>query len=127
VSRVTIELASLELRGFHGATAREREEGQPFLFDVALVVDAVGAETDVLADTVDYREVVAVVREVSDSTRFKLIEALAATLAETLLDRFALLSVRVRVRKPAVELDAPVAYSAVTVERAAAAPEGPGR
>ena len=126
MSEVTIELAGLELHGFHGATASEREHGQSFLFDVELVLESAGAETDALADTVDYRDVVASVRAVSDSRTFTLLEALAAAVADELLDRFALRSARVRVRKPAVALEAPVDYSAVTVRRAGAA-EGPGR
>ncbi len=117
MSRVTIELAGLELHGFHGATAEERRGGQRFLFDVELVADARAAQTDDLADTVDYREVVAAVRGVSDERAYTLLEALAAATAETLLARFPVERVRVRVRKPDVRLDAPVEHSAVTVER----------
>ena len=40
-------------------------------------------------------------------------------LASQCMERFALTRVRVRVRKPDVELDPPVAYSAATVERGA--------
>ena len=65
----------------------------------------------------DYREVAALVREVSDGRKFQLLEALAATLAEALLARFPADAARVRVRKPQVKLDPPVELSAVTVER----------
>lgn len=113
---LTIELAGLELHGHHGVTDEERERGQRFLFDVwADVPDR--AASDRLEDTVDYRELAAVVREVSDSKRFHLLEALASTLADTLLRRFELERVRVRVRKPDVVLDPRAEYSAVSVER----------
>lgn len=117
MSRITIELAGLELRGFHGATEEERRDGQRFLFDLHLLADATAAETDDLEDTVDYREVVACVRAVSDAKAYVLLEALAAATAETLLARFPVERVRVRVRKPDVRLDVPVEHSAVSVER----------
>jgi dihydroneopterin aldolase len=117
MSRVAIELAGLELPGFHGATVEERRDGQRFLFDLELTVDAHATETDDLDDTVDYRDVVAAVREVSDARAYTLLEALAAATAETLLARFPVERVRVRVRKPDVRLDAPVEHTAVTVER----------
>jgi dihydroneopterin aldolase len=117
MSRVAIELAGLELHGFHGATEEERREGQRFLFDLELTVDAQATETDNIDDTVDYRDVVATVREVSDARAYTLLEALAAATAETLLARFPVERVLVRVRKPDVRLYAPVEHSAVTVER----------
>jgi 7,8-dihydroneopterin aldolase/epimerase/oxygenase len=113
----TIELAGLELHGYHGVNEDERRDGQPFVFDVWLEVpDGTGA-SDRIEDTVDYREVAALVREVSDGRKFQLLEALAATLAETLLARFPADAARVRVSKPKVKLDPPVEHSAVTVER----------
>ena len=114
---VLVELRGLELHGRHGALERERRAGQPFLFDVELELDAAGAETDALADTVDYREVVACVREVSDGRAFTLLEALATAVADALVDRFPLDRARVRVRKPEVALDAPVDFTAATAER----------
>lgn len=113
----TIELAGIELHGHHGVLKEERREGQPFVFDVWLEVpDGTGA-SDRIEDTIDYREVAALVREVSNGQQFRLLEALAATLAEAMLARFPADAARVRVRKPQVKLDPPVDYSAVTVER----------
>jgi len=114
----TIELAGIELHGYHGVNEDERRDGQRFLFDVWLEVpDGTGA-SDRIEDTIDYRRVAALVREVSDGRAYFLLEALAAALAEALLARFAAVTaVRVRVRKPEVRLDPPVEHSAVTVER----------
>jgi len=113
----TIELAGLELYGYHGVYPEERRDGQPFVFDVWLEVpDGTGA-SDRIEDTIDYRAVAVLVREVSDGRKFQLLEALAATLAEALLERFPVDVARVRVRKPQVQLDPPVDYSAVMVER----------
>ena len=117
MSEVTIEVRGLELRGFHGALEEEQREGQRFVFDVTLVAHDAGVRSDQLADTVDYTAVVARIREISDGRRFNLIEALAATIADDLLERFPVSRVRVRVRKPEVTLDAPAEFTAATVER----------
>jgi dihydroneopterin aldolase len=115
---VTVEIRGLELFGRHGALDEERREGQRFLFDLWLDVPTDPAVSDRLEDAVDYREVVAVVREVSDGRAFWLLEALAGAVAEAVLRRFPVERVRVRVRKPDVRLAAPVEHAAVTVERA---------
>ena len=73
-----------------------------------------GVGSDRIEDAADYRDVVACVRELNDVPR-QLLETLATAVAETLLERFDVERVRVRVRKPDVAL--PVEFSAVTVER----------
>ena len=117
MSEVAIEVRGLELRGFHGALEEEQREGQRFVFDVTLVAHDAGVRSDQLADTVDYTAVVARIQEISDGRRFNLIEALAATIADDLLQRFPVSRVRVRLRKPEVKLDAPAEFTAATVER----------
>lgn len=111
-----VELSGIELRGHHGVLEHEHRDGQRFLFDVELEVGEAGA-TDRIEDAVDYREVVACVREVSDGRAYRLLEALASALAEALLERFPVARVAVRVRKPDVVLEAPVDYAAVSAER----------
>jgi len=108
-----IELHGLELFGYHGVLEEEKENGQTFWYDVELEVGEWGT-TDRLEDAVDYRLVVDAVREVN-KRRFELLEALAATVAETLMERFAVARVKVRVRKRPAGM--PVDYSAVTAER----------
>jgi dihydroneopterin aldolase len=118
---VTVELRGLELFGFHGVLADERERGQRFLVDLDLELEeetaAVVAASDRIEDAVDYRDVVGVVQEVSDMQAYRLLEAFATALAETLLARFPLAGVNVRVRKPDVVLALPVEHAAVVVER----------
>ncbi len=108
-----IELAGLELYGYHGVLEEEKENGQAFWFDLELEVGEWGTN-DRIEDAVDYRLVVDAVREVNEQ-RFELLEALASTVAETVMSRFALARVKVRVRKRPAGL--PVEYSAVTAER----------
>jgi dihydroneopterin aldolase len=117
MSEVFIEIQGLELTGFHGATLKERKQGQRFLFDVSVVAHDAGIRSEQLADTVDYTQIVACVKEVSDDHRFNLIEALAAAVADAILERFDVSRVRVRVRKPQVVLEAPAEHTAASVER----------
>ena len=113
----TIELIGIELHGYHGVNEDERRDGQLFVFDVRLEVpDGTGA-SDRIEDTIDYRAVATLVREISDGRAYQLLEALAAELAAAMLERFPADAVRISVRKPEVKLDPPVAHSAVTVER----------
>lgn len=114
---ILVEVQGLQLHGHHGATEEEQERGQRFVFDVRYEV-ADAALSDRLEDSVDYVEVVQVVREISDGRRFVLLETLAAAAADALVERFDVESVRVRVRKPDVRpagLD--VEWTAATVER----------
>ena len=75
------------------------------------------ALSDRIEDTIDYRELVACLREVSEARQFHLLEALAAAVADAIRERFPVERVRVRVRKPHVELALPSDYAAATVER----------
>ena len=112
---VAVEVRGLELFGRHGVNPEEREHGQLFRYDVELEVGE-RALADELASTIDYREVVACVRAVSDGRAYALLEALAGAVAAELIERFRPRRVRVTVAKPQVELDAPVACTAATVE-----------
>ncbi len=113
---LTVELVGLEVFGRHGVDDDEREQGQTFLYDVALGVRP--PASDRLEDTVDYRAVAACVREVSGSREYRLIEALASAVADELAARFSVESIRVRVRKPGISpAGLSVEYSAATAER----------
>ncbi|HEX6489842.1 MAG TPA: dihydroneopterin aldolase [Gaiellaceae bacterium] len=111
-----VELYGLEVEGRHGLEEAERSRPQRFLYDLWLEVPEASV-SDRIEETVDYREVVACVRELSDSRQFHLLEAIAAALADELVARFQLERVRVRVRKPDVRLGVPVEWSAASVER----------
>jgi dihydroneopterin aldolase len=113
-----IELSGVALHGYHGVLEHERRDGQRFLVDVELdLAGEVAARSDRIEDAVDYRAVVARVREISDARAFHLLEAFSAALADALLAELPVTAVRVRVRKPDVVLDPPVEYAAVLVER----------
>jgi 7,8-dihydroneopterin aldolase/epimerase/oxygenase len=113
---VLVEVTGLELPGRHGVEDWERETEQPFIYDAELELPEPSA--DELESTVDYREIVELVAKISERRQFRLLESLAAAVADALLERFPAERVRVRVRKPEVRLGAPVEHAAATVERA---------
>lgn len=115
---VLVELAGLEIPGRHGVDDWERETEQPFLYDLELELPEPAA--DRIEETVDYREVVELVRTVSESRQFQLLESMAAAVADALLERFPLERARVRVRKPQVQVGVPVEHTAASVERSRA-------
>jgi len=112
---VRIDLVGLELFGYHGVHGYEREHGQRFLYDVALEVGDRGAD-DRIETAVDYSKVAATVREVAANPH-DLLESLATTLADTLMERFHPERVTVRVRKPDARPGGiEVEFAAVTAE-----------
>ena len=110
---IEVELHGLEVFGHHGVSETEQERGQTLLWDVAWRLGEVSQ--DDLSATVDYVEVAELVKEVSDARRFQLLESLAAAAADAIYERSSVQWVRVRVRKPDVDL--PVEFTAATVER----------
>ena len=95
-----IRLEGLSVFGHHGARPYEKEAGQRLEVDLELIPTDAAAETsDRLADAVDYDRLYRTVREVVEQKSFHLLEALAATLAETILERFAVRRATVRIAK----------------------------
>jgi dihydroneopterin aldolase len=95
-----IRLEGLSVFGHHGARPYEKEAGQRLEVDLELEPTDARAETsDKLSDAVDYDALYRTVREVVEGKSFHLLETLAAATAETLLERFPLKRVRVRIAK----------------------------
>jgi dihydroneopterin aldolase len=113
---ITVELRGLRVFGRHGVHAHEKENGQDFLFDVDLDVGDRGT-SDRLEDAVDYSAVARTVQELSDAHAYDLLEALATTVADELLRRFAAERVRVRVTKPEVRPGGLEGTAGVSVSR----------
>jgi len=96
----TIRLEGLSVFGHHGARPYEKEAGQRLEVDLELIpTDARAEASDKLADAVDYDMLYRTVREVVEGRSFHLLETLAATVADTILERFAIRRVQVRIAK----------------------------
>lgn len=95
-----IRLEGLSVFGHHGARPYEKEAGQRLEVDLELVpTDDRAESSDRLGDAVDYDAIYRTVREVVEGKSFHLLEALAATTAETILERFPVRKVRIRIAK----------------------------
>lgn len=115
-----IELRGLRLVGVHGFLPHEQERAQPFEVDIAVEADLSGAAgSDELSDTLDYGALAAVAAKVVTGEQWKLLERMAARIAEEIGADGRVQSVRVTVRKlrPPVPYD--MASAGVTVTRVA--------
>jgi len=114
----TIELQGLVVFGHHGYLEEERRLGQRFLVDLRADVDESATRSDQIEETIDYRRLAGLVREIFAGPERLLLEALGGAIADEALERFpGVERIRVRVRKPDVVLDPPVDHAAVIVER----------
>lgn len=102
-----IEIRGLRTLGVCGVLPEEQERPQPLEVDLAIEADlAAAGATDDLADTIDYAVMIEAVERVVVSERFRLLERLAARLAEVVLADERVSAVEVAVRK----LRPPVAH-----------------
>lgn len=126
---ITIQLKGMRFYAYHGVLPQEKEKGQDFLVDAAMVLMEGAAAVDDLASTVDYAEVYAAVREMVVSRRFELVETLADHIAGSLLEKFPCRRVTVAVKKPRVPLEGPLEWAGAEVTREGTEPtvsgEGP--
>jgi dihydroneopterin aldolase len=96
----TIRLEGLSVFGHHGARPYEKEAGQRLEVDLVLEPLHDRAETsDRLGDAVDYDQLYQLVREVVEGKSFHLLETLARTTADAILERFPIRRVTVRIAK----------------------------
>ncbi|WP_436637678.1 dihydroneopterin aldolase [Microbaculum sp. FT89] len=104
------------LFGRHGLFEEEERLGQRFEIDLDCQVDlSRPGRSDHFGDTIDYGRVYETVRAIVEDERFKLIEALAERIADSLLASFEQLeAVRVEIRKPSAPI--PGVFETVGIE-----------
>lgn len=116
MDRIVVE--GIEVWARHGVLPHEGELGQRFVIDLAIEVDlATAGRTDDLADTVDYGTLAARVHDTVAGERYRLIEAVAARVAELCLDDARVAAAEVRVRKPSAPLTVPAGEVRVELRR----------
>jgi len=108
----------MRFQGRHGYYDHELLAPQPFEVDVELLLDLQPAGVDDDLDkSIDYGLVYEAVRQIVESTSFRLLEALAEAISHELLADFEVTEVGVRLRKPKVQLDGPLDYAGVEIWR----------
>lgn len=113
-----IVLDGMVFQGTHGVLPDEQETPQPFEVDVELALNLQPAGlSDDLEQTIDYGRVFETTRQIVESTRFDLIEALAEAIAHEILADFPADQVTVRVRKPQVRLGGTLRSAGVEIRR----------
>jgi dihydroneopterin aldolase len=113
-----ILLQGMVFSGRHGVTAAERARAQRFVVDVELEANlAKSGKTDRIEDTIDYRRVHAIAREVIEGEPAHLIERLADRIARKVLDVRGVVAVSVRVAKRPPRMR-PIDAAAVHIKRA---------
>ncbi|ASR04801.1 MULTISPECIES: dihydroneopterin aldolase [Gordonia] len=109
-----IELRGLKVRGNHGVFDHEREDGQDFFIDVVLWLDlSAAADTDDLAETVDYGALAQQVAAIVGGEPRNLIETVGAEVAETIMADERISACEVTVHKPSAPI--PLTFDDVAV------------
>lgn len=111
-----ITLERMEFFGYHGVFPEENKLGQRFFIDLVLYIDlAQAGRTDDLNETVSYAEIYQSAKEKVQGKPFKLIEALAESIASNLMETYTKINeITVRVIKPHPPFD--IHFAGVTVE-----------
>ena len=111
-----IEISDLHLRAIIGINPEERENRQDVLINITLDVDShPAARSDDIADAANYRTITKNVIELVESSRFFLLERLAAEIARVCLAELRVQRVHVSVEKPSALRFA--ASVGITIER----------
>lgn len=107
----------MSFQGRHGVRPAERAQAQEFMVDLEIDADlAEAGRTDRLVDTVDYTQARAAAREVIEGESMKLLESLAAAIAQRVLELPRVAAVSVRVAKHPASMQ-PIEAAAVRIER----------
>lgn len=113
-----IDLKGIEVLAKHGVLEREQEKAQVFRADVTVFIDLGKAgRTDDLEDTLDYSALALEVREMVGAESNKLIETVAARVADAVMSHPRVSRTVVTIHKPGAPMDLVFDDVSVTVER----------
>jgi len=113
-----IIVKNIKAYGYHGALTEENILGQNFYADVMLYKSLQRAGlTDDLNKSISYVDVYYDVEDIIKNKKFKLIEALAEMIAHTLLVKYNIKKVKVKIRKPGAPINGNFDYVGVEITR----------
>jgi dihydroneopterin aldolase len=95
-----ILLEGMQFYAYHGRNQEERTLGQPFLVDLEAEMDLRPAgDSDDIKDTINYASLYHLVREIVEGPPRELLESVAESIAQTVLEVHSVAAVRVRIKK----------------------------
>ena len=114
-----IRIQNLEVYGHHGVLREENILGQKFLVSMSLGLSLRKAGlSDDIEDSIDYAKVSHLVKEEMEKTTYKLIEALAEHLCESILISFPVVErISLELKKPWAPILLPLDTVSVSMER----------
>ncbi len=114
-----ILIHGIQFFGRHGVKPEEHVVGGRYVVDVTVEADLrPAAASDDVVDTVNYSEIYRTVIEIGQGREFRLIEALAETIAQAILERFPRAEgVEVRVKKQPPPTAGILDYAGVEIVR----------
>ena len=100
-----IQLTGIRCYGYTGYLPEEQVLGQWFEVDVTLWVDlSVAGKSDNIEHTLDYRSAISLIQQLVKNSKFLLIERLADTIVQSLLQLPLVEKVQVQLSKPAAPI-----------------------
>jgi dihydroneopterin aldolase len=113
-----IHLFAVPLQCHIGCTADERVKAQELVADISVETDIrPAAQLDDITLTVNYVALVDLMQEIAEAREYALVETLVESMAQRILERFPVESVRILMRKPAALRQRGVAAPAVEIMR----------
>ncbi|MFP4356580.1 MAG: dihydroneopterin aldolase [Phycisphaerae bacterium] len=101
MKRMTIRIKNLRLRAIVGIFDWERTNPQDVLVNIAMDFDATAAaRSDDIDDTVDYKAVKKKIIQHVESSNYQLVEKLASTVLDLVMEDQKVLSATVEIDKP---------------------------
>jgi dihydroneopterin aldolase / 2-amino-4-hydroxy-6-hydroxymethyldihydropteridine diphosphokinase len=103
-----IIIEDLRLYGFHGVHAHEKENGQFFIFHVEIVLYKSSMENDDIGKTVNYSDVIKLLKKINKENKYDLLETLSEIIAKRILNTFGMAKdviVRVKKESPPIKED----------------------
>jgi 2-amino-4-hydroxy-6-hydroxymethyldihydropteridine diphosphokinase/dihydroneopterin aldolase len=101
-----IIIKNLKLFGYHGVNPEEKINGQDFVFNIVIQLNRDCEKpgfsfNDDISNTVNYSEIIKVIKEANSVKKYDLLETLARQIAQNILDFSPIISrVKVKVEKP---------------------------
>lgn len=100
-----IQVTGIRAYGYVGYLPEEQVLGQWFEVDLTLWLDLVAAgQSDSISDTLDYRHAIETVKQLVKTSKFALVEKLASSIADAILELDRVQQVQVRLTKCAAPI-----------------------